>query len=167
MSSSEDPLNLTNEIITILASNDNKESLEKSEKFLIEKARLFEEQEISVQEAIRELTKRGKQAALVLDDTHPDNAARIAELKQENTVTGERIENIEQDICLLEKAYQEKDLKGEYKYLVSLFSCFILVILVYPHGQLNYIKYKFLLAIDSLVDYKMLCDQSNVASYHV
>ncbi|XP_031557630.1 kinetochore protein Spc24-like [Actinia tenebrosa] len=113
MSSSEHPLKLTNEIITILASNDNRESLEKSDKFLIEKAHLCEEQGISVQEAIRQLTKAENQAARDLDDNQPVNTARIAELKHENTVTSERIEKIEQDITLLEKACQDSNLKGE------------------------------------------------------
>ena len=113
MSSLGDPLTLTNEIITILASEDNRESLEKTEEFLIEKARLCEDQGISVQEAIRELTKAGKQAALDLEDLRPDNTTRIAELKHENAATSERIEKIEQDIVSLKKTCQEKDEIGE------------------------------------------------------
>jgi DNA-binding transcriptional MerR regulator len=114
MSSMEDPLNLTNEIITILASNDNKESLEKSEIILIEKLRLYEEQDISVRDAIRQLTDNGREAlALASADNDSDNSTRIGELEHENTATNKKIEKIENDIRLLEKACQDKDEEGE------------------------------------------------------
>lgn len=111
MDSVENPQSLVNEVITILASEDDKEMLENSKNILMENQRLQEEQEDSVKTLISKLTATCDQAKALDSSTNIDgaNTEKIGELKTENSAVDGKIKQIEADLRHLEEVCKEKD----------------------------------------------------------
>lgn len=111
MSSFENPENLVNEVITILASGDDKESIENSKNVFRENQRLQDEQELAVKAIIAKLTNSCEQSKALEASTNIDGASteKIEHLKSENTAVDEKIKQIETDLRNLEDVCKEKD----------------------------------------------------------
>ncbi|KAK3745710.1 hypothetical protein QZH41_007667 [Actinostola sp. cb2023] len=110
MCSFENPENLANEIITILASADDKDTLEKSKRILLENQQLQQLQEISVKTAIEKLTEASQASKMNASSTNDAaNIDKIDQLKTENSATDQKLKQIEEDLRSLERDCKDKE----------------------------------------------------------
>ncbi|XP_020910681.1 kinetochore protein Spc24 [Exaiptasia diaphana] len=108
----ESPHNLVNEIITILANVEDKESLENSKNILLEKQKLQQQQELSVKHVIEKLTASSEEAKSLnaSTDDKNGNVEKISQLQTERSSTNESIKQIENDLRHLEEVCKQKEI---------------------------------------------------------
>lgn len=108
----ENPNNLVNEIITILANAEDKETLEKSKNILLENQKLQQEQEMSVSSLIEKLTASSEEAKFLNASTVDTNGVveKINQLQTERSSTDGKIKQIEDDLRNLEDVCKQKEI---------------------------------------------------------